>query len=140
MGDTFVKGSTSDSMRLYAGNFLGGEKAIGESRPQPSSDQMWADVYSSGEAHRVIAGTSTKSPTWDTPILSDANRNAFTDPAFPGDIVNAAKDGVFSLTAGGRWDNKHYAGVSFICAGYEIELANQYRGARLAYLLSDETV
>jgi len=46
---------------------------------------------------------------------------------------------VFSLTAGGRWDNTYYAGVAFICAGYDIGLANEYRGARLAYLLSEDT-
>ncbi len=70
VADTFVMGSSPDSMILYAGNCLGGEKLI-ESRTQPSSGQMWANIYRTGEAHRVIDGTSVASATWDTPILAD---------------------------------------------------------------------
>ncbi len=138
VGDAFVTGESHDAMYLHTGNYLGGENLI-ETRTQPSSMVKWADVYRTGERHRVIAGASTTPAVWDTPILADANRDAYTDTAFPGDIVNAAEEGVFSLTAGGRWDNTYYAGTAFICAGYDIGLNNEYRGARLAYLLSEHT-
>ena len=42
--------------------------------------------------------------------------------------------------SGGRWDNTRYAGTAFACAGYDIALANQYRGARLAYPMSDDAL
>ena len=137
IGDAYVTGETHDAMYLHPGNYLGGENVV-ETRTQPLMEK-WADVYRTGERHRVIAGASTTPAVWDTPILADANKDAYTDTAFPGDIVNAAEKGVFSLTAGGRWDNTYYAGVAFICAGYDIGLTNEYRGARLAYLLSEDT-
>ena len=84
----------------------------------------------------VIVGAEKIPAFWDTPILADA----YADVAFPGDISNGSKNGVLSLTAGWRWDNKSYAGVAFICAGYDIGLVNEYRGARWAYLLSEDTV
>lgn len=138
IGDTFVGGDVHSDQRLYAGNYLGGEKLL-DHRVQPSASQMWADTIAA-DKHRVIAATSSSSATWDTPILSDANRDAYTDPAFPGDIVNSKDSGPCSLTAGGRWDNKHYSGVAFICAGYDIALANMYRGARLACLMSGDVI
>lgn len=66
VADSYVKGDTSDAMFLYLGNYLGGEKLI-ESRTQESSLQKWADIYSTGKAHRVIAGTSTESATGTRP-------------------------------------------------------------------------
>ena len=137
VADAYVTGQTSDSQRLYAGNFLSGEKLL-ESRAQPSAGQMWADIFVSGDPHRVISGTSVQSATWDTPISADANSKSYSDPGYPGDIVNAVKSGISSITVGGRWDNTHYAGLSFSCAGYDIALANQFRGARLAYLMSED--
>ena len=137
VADAYVTGQTSSSQYLYAGNFLGGEKLL-ESRVQPSANQLWADIFVSGDPHRVISGTSVQSSTWDTPISANANSKAYNDPEYPGDIVNAVKSGISSITVGGRWDNTHYAGLAFSCAGYDIALANQYRGARLAYLMSDD--
>ncbi len=139
VGDAYVMGDSSSSQYLYAGNYLGGETLI-TGRAQPSAGQIWADIFVSGEAHRVISGASVNSATWDSPTAADADRSAYTDPGRPGDIVNAVKSGVSSITAGGRWDNSHYAGVSFVCAGYDIALANQYRGARLAYLMSEDVL
>lgn len=139
VGDAFVIGTSSDSMMLYAGNYLGGEKLL-EKRDQPPAGQPWADIFITGTAHRVIAGASVESATWDVPILANANSAAYGDAAYPGDIVNGAESGVLSITAGGRWNNTHYAGVAFACAGYDIALANEYRGARLAYLMSDAAV
>ena len=139
LGDSFVMGSSPDTLFLYAGNYLGGEKLL-ESRNQPSASQSLANIFVSGDPHRVIAGTSVNSATWSTPILADANADAYADLRYPGDIVNALKSGVASITVGGRWNNIHYSGVSFACAGYDIATANDYRGARLAYLLSEEHV
>ena len=70
-------------------------------------------------------------------LSSDAKRDSYFDPRYPGDVTNSAKSGVNSITVGGRWDNTSFAGVAFACAGYDISEANEYRGARLAYLLSE---
>ncbi|MBR6204799.1 MAG: hypothetical protein IKQ60_07110 [Candidatus Methanomethylophilaceae archaeon] len=137
VGDAYVAGEAPSAQRLYAGNCLGGEKLL-EARGQPPTTLTWADIFATGEAHRVISGTSAESALWDAPTSSDANRSAYTDPRYPGDIVNASEKGVSSITVGGRWDNAHYAGVSFACAGYDIALKNEYRGARLAYLMSED--
>lgn len=139
LGDAFVTGEEHDSMYLHLGNTLGGERMI-DDRKLPSTTLIWADIFRTGEAHRVIAGTSAEPDVWDAPVLADANRAAYTDPGFPGDIVNGADSGVLSITVGGRWDNRHYAGVAFVCAGFDIGLANEYRGARLAYLMGQEEV
>ena len=96
-----------------------------------------------GYLHTVIASASVASATWDTPILDNSNGDAYTDPAYPGDIANGWQDtwsNLFSLTAGGRWDKSFFSGTAFICAGYDIALANEYRGARLAYLMSDDVL
>jgi hypothetical protein len=139
VGDAYVAGDSADTMALYAGNFLGGEPLI-ESRNQPSAGQPWADIYKGGDPHRVISAASTGSTTWDTPTASNANAAAYSDPAFPGDIVNSSEGGTNSLTAGGRWDNNCYAGTAFICGAYAIDLANEYRGARIAYLMSEDAL
>lgn len=139
LGDAYVAGDSADTMVLYAGNFLGGEPLI-ESRPQPSAGQPWADIFKGGDPHRVIASASAGSATWDTPTASNANAAAYSDPGFPGDIVNSSAGGTNSMTSGGRWDNGSYAGVAFICGAYPIDLANQYRGARLAYLMSEDAL
>jgi len=139
VGDAFVIGTSSKNMMLYAGNYLGGENLL-EKRDQPPAGQPWADIFITGTPHRVIAGASVESATWDVPILANANAAAYSDAAYPGDIVNGAESGVLSITAGGRWNNTHYAGVAFACAGFDIALANEYRGARLAYLMSEEAV
>lgn len=139
VADAYVTGTESSEMHLHAGNCLGGEYLI-SSHDQPLTEEIWADVYSTGERHRVISGASTASATWDTPITSDANHTAYGNPAYPGDIVNGTHNGVLSITVGGRWDNTHYAGTAFACAGYDISLANQYRGARLVYLMSDDAL
>ena len=137
VGDAYVFGDAAGTMALYAGNFLGGEPLI-KSRPQPPAGQPWANIFKGGEPHRVIAAASTESATWDTPTYADANAPAYTDPAFPGDIVNSSEGGLNSITAGGRWDLTHFAGSAFICGGYGIDVANEYRGARLAYLMSED--
>ena len=139
VGDAFVKGDTSSTQRLHAGNYLGGENVLGE-RNQPDMGQPWADIFAKGAAHRVIAATSVQPATWDTPISADANSSAYSDSEYPGDIVNSRDSGVSSITVGGRWDNSHYAGLGFACAGYDISLANQFRGARLAYLMSEDAL
>ncbi len=135
VGDAYVAGDTYSTQRLYAGNYLGGEKLL-EGRNQPSASQPWADINVTGDVHRVISATSVQPSTWGTPISADGNSDAYGSLAFPGDIVNARDSGVSSITVGGRWDNGHYSGLSFSCAGYDIALANEFRGARLAYLLS----
>ncbi len=136
LGDTFVIGPTHDGQILHTGNSLGGRELI-DSQDQPSTERRWADVFASGEPQRIIAKTSADAETWDMPLSSDANRDSYSDPDFPGDIANSSKSGVSSVTVGGRWDNTHFAGVTFACAGYGIDLANQYRGARLVYLYAE---
>ncbi len=106
-------------------------------RHQPSTGLVWANVHASGEPQRIIADTSADPSTWDAPLTSDANRDSYFDPRYPGDVTNSSKSGVNSITVGGRWDNTSFAGVAFACAGYDISEANEYRGARLAYLLSE---
>ncbi len=135
VGDAYVAGDSYSTQRLYAGNYLGGEKLLGE-RKQPSASQIWADINVTGDVHRVISSTSVQPSTWGTPVTADGNSEAYGSLEFPGDIVNARESGVSSITVGGRWDNGHYSGLSFSCAGYDISLANEFRGARLAYLLS----
>jgi len=137
VGDAYVSGASAGTMALYAGNFLGGEPLI-QSRPQPAAGQPWADIFKGGEPHCVIAAASIESATWDTPTDANANALAYTDPALPGDIVNSSSGGLNSITAGGRWNNICYAGSAFICGAYGIDLANEYRGARLAYLMSED--
>ena len=137
VADAYVEGAVSSEQYLYAGNYLGGEYLL-KSRNQPPAFQQWADIFVTGEPHRVISGMSAKAATWGTPIAANANASAYSDPNYPGDIVNAVKNGTSSITVGGRWDNIHYAGIQFSCAGYDIALANQFRGARLAYLMSED--
>ena len=136
LGDAFVAGDGPDSQILYAGNRLGGDDLL-TTRHQPSTGLVWANVHASGEPQRIIADTSADPSTWDAPLTSDANRDSYFDPRYPGDVTNSAKSGVNSITVGGRWDNTCFAGVAFACAGYDISEANEYRGARLAYLLSE---
>ncbi len=140
LGDACVIGGPSD-LHLYAGNYLGGESMIA-SRDLPSTGEGWANVYAiDGNPHRVILTASASSSTWDTPLSSNGNEATFIDPAYPGDIVNSSKDsGVFSITVGGRWDKGQWSGIAFACAGYDIGLENEYRGARLAYLMSDDAL
>ena len=137
VGDAFVAGDSPQTLYLFVGNYLGGQKMI-DIRTQPSASQTWPDIYVTGESHRNICGMSTHPATWDTPIFADGNLEAYKDTAFPGDIVNANEGGINSLTVGGRWDNQEFAGVSFVCGGYDIGLANEFRGARLVYLMSED--
>jgi hypothetical protein len=124
-------GDTAKTQILYAGNRLGGDPLL-DGRVQPSTSHVWADVVT--DNHHVIESTSYDSSTWDAPLTAFGERT-YDDAGSVGNIVNSRASGVSSLTAGGRWNNTHYSGVAFICAGYDIALANEYRGARLAMLM-----
>ena len=139
VGDAYVTGTESSELHLHAGNYLGGSSLI-DSRDQPLTQELWADIFSTGTEQYVISSASAASATWDTPTSSNGNRDSYTDPDYPGDMVNGAESGVLSITVGGRWNKAYRCGTAFACAGYEIDLANEYRGARLAYLMSDDTL